>query len=321
LRLASEIEMKRIADTDLLVSPLCLGCNVFGWTIDEPQAFAVLDAYASAGGNFLDTADSYTAWVAGNRGGESEESIGRWMEKRGNRERLVIATKVGQAPGLEGLSASTIRRAAEASLRRLRTDRIDLYYAHVDDIHTPLEETLSAFDALVREGKVRYVAASNYSAVRLADALAVSKRDGLARYSAIQPHYNLVHRDEYEGELSELCVSQGVACVPYYGLANGFLTGKYRAGQPSSESPRATLAAAYLDETGIRLLTVLDAVATVHETTIAAVALAWLAMQPTVVAPIASARTPGQLAELLQMASCELSDGELRVLRDAATWS
>ena len=200
----------------------------------------MLDEYAAAGGNFLDTADTYTSWVSDSSvGGESEEIIGRWMERRGNRDEIVLATKVGKAPGLEGLSATTIRRAVEGSLARLKTDRIDLYYAHADDTDTPLEETLTAFDALVREGKVRYIAASNYGADRLAAALAVSDAEGLARYVAIQPHYNLVHRADYEGALSELCRREGIACVPYYALANGFLTGKYRTADVTGVEPTA----------------------------------------------------------------------------------
>ncbi len=311
--------MKKLANTDLQVSSMCLGGNVFGWTVDERGAFDVLDAFAAGGGNFLDTADQYTSWVAGNLGGESEEIIGRWMEHRGNRDQIVLATKVGKAPGLAGLSATTIRRAAEASLKRLRTDRIDLYYAHLDDTRTPLEETLSAFDALIREGKVRYLGASNYDASRLAAALATSDAQGLARYVAIQPHYNLVNRDEYEGELAELCLREQVSCLPYYALANGFLTGKYRTANVTGVSPRESLATAYLDRGGMAVLGALDEVAATHKTTVAAVALAWLAAQPTVAAPIASARTPQQLRELVPMASVRLSHGELGLLRAAAT--
>ena len=302
--------MKQIGGTDLTVFPLCLGGNVFGWTADERQSFEVLDAYAAAGGNFVDTADVYSAWVPGHAGGESETIIGRWMAARGSRSRMVIATKVGMAPGLKGLSPTTIRTAAEASLRRLAIDRIDLYYAHMDDSETPLEETMRAFDTLVKEGKVRYIAASNYTAPRLAAALAVSRRDGLARYVALQPHYNLVHRSEYEGERRDVCVREGLACIPYYGLAKGFLTGKYRPGA-QVKSPRAASASEYLDERGLRLLDALDAIAAAHHTTIAAVSLAWLAAQPTVAAPIASARTVEQLTDLLPVAGLALSNEEL----------
>jgi aryl-alcohol dehydrogenase-like predicted oxidoreductase len=309
--------MTRIGDTTLDVFPLCLGGNVFGWTADERQSFAVLDAYAAAGGNFIDTADAYSAWVAGHAGGESETILGRWMAERGNRDRMVIATKVGKLPGLAGLSAKTIRAAAEGSLRRLQTDRIDLYYAHADDAATPLEETLGAFDALVREGKVRHIAASNYSAARLAEALALSERAGLARFVALQPHYNLAHRGDYEGPLAELCARERLACFPYYALASGFLAGKYRPGA-SVESQRAAGAAKYLDDRGLRILAALDVIAAARATTVAAVALAWLLARPAVAAPIASARTPEQLAELLPLASLRLDADERRRLDDAS---
>jgi aryl-alcohol dehydrogenase-like predicted oxidoreductase len=302
--------MTHIRSTDLDVFPLCLGGNVFDWTADERQSFDVLDAYAAAGGNFIDTADVYSAWVPGHSGGESERIIGRWMAARGTRNRMVIATKVGMAPGLKGLSAKTVRAAADASLQRLATDRIDVYYAHADDPETPLPETLRAFDALVKEGKVRYIAASNYTAARLAEALAVSAGEGLVRYVALQPHYNLVHRSDYEGGLRDLCVREGLACFPYYGLAKGFLTGKYRPGT-KVEGPRASGASAYLDEYGLRLLAVLDDIAAAHDTTVAAVSLAWLIAQPTVAAPIASARSAQQLAELLPVAELSLSPGEV----------
>ena len=220
----------------------------------------MLDAYAAAGGNFVDTADMYSSWVPGNAGGESETILGRWMAARRNRDRIVVATKVGKLAGLDNLSAKTIRTAAENSLRRLGTDRIDLYYAHADDPATPLAETLGAFDALVREGKVLHVAASNYTEPRLSEALAVSKREGLARFVALQPHYNLVHRAEYESALAPLCTREGLACFPYYALASGFLAGKYRPGV-KVESARAGGAAKYLDDRGLRVLAALDAIA------------------------------------------------------------
>lgn len=309
--------MRKLGATELEVFPVCLGGNVFGWTASEAESFAVLDAYVAAGGNFVDTADVYSAWKPGNSGGESEEILGRWMASRGNRERVVVATKAGKLAGLTGLSAGTIRRAAEESLRRLRTDRIDLYYAHADDPATPLEETLGAFDALVREGKVREIAASNYAAPRLAEALAVSSRLGLARYVALQPHYNLVHRAEYEGELQALCVREGLAVFPYYALASGFLAGKYRPGAAVA-SVRSGAAAKHLDEPGLRVLATLDSVAAERGTTVAAIALAWLLGRPGVVAPIASARTPDQLAELLPAAALSLTPEESARL-DAAS--
>jgi aryl-alcohol dehydrogenase-like predicted oxidoreductase len=310
--------MPVIGGSDLDVFPLCLGGNVFGWTADEEQSFEVLDAYAAAGGNFVDTADSYPHWAAGSSGGESEEIIGNWMAARGNRDRVTVATKVGRMPGKKGLRADTIREAAEDSLRRLKTDRIDLYYAHGDDDpDIPLDETLGAFDELVQTGKVRYIAASNYGARRLAESLATSDRNGLPSYVALQPHYNLAQRDGYEGELEAVCAEHGLSCVPYFSLAMGFLTGKYRPGGPTVESARAKVAGALLDDRGAAILEALDEIAAAHETTDAAVALAWLLAQRTVVAPIASARTPEQLAELLPMVELELSASELERLDSA----
>jgi aryl-alcohol dehydrogenase-like predicted oxidoreductase len=300
--------------SDLDVFPLCLGGNVFGWTADEAASHAVLDAYAEAGGNFVDVADSYPQWAA--HAGLSEEILGRWLARRSDRDRFAIATKVGQTRGLSGLSAATVARACEGSLQRLGIERIDLYYAHEDDPATPLAETLRAFDALVRAGKVRHVAASNYTAPRLAEALATSRAHGLASYVALQPHYNLVHRDGFEGDLAALCLREGLACVPYYALASGFLTGKYRPGaQPDTARGGGD---AELDARGIAVLEALDRVAGAHGTSVASVALAWLAAQPAVVAPIASARTPEQLAELLPMADLVLDAAELAALDDAS---
>jgi aryl-alcohol dehydrogenase (NADP+) len=304
---------RRLLGTDVDVHPLCLGGNVFGWSADEAESFAVLDAYAAAGGNFVDTADAYSSWAPGNVGGESETIFGRWMKARGARDRMVVATKVGKFPGATGLSARTIASAAEASLRRLQTDRIDLYYAHVDDEKTPLAETLAAFDRLVKAGKVRFLGASNHSAARLAEALAVSRREGLARYVAAQDHHHLVHRSTYEGPLAELCVREGLSFLPYYALAQGFLSGKYRPGA-AIESVRSKGAGRYLDAHGERMLAALDGIALRRGTTVAAVALAWLLAQRNVVAPIASARTPAQLAELLPVATLELARAELATL-------
>jgi len=240
--------MNRIGQTDLEVFPLCLGGNVFGWTADEAASFAVLDAYAGAGGNFIDTADSYPQWADGCEGGESEAIIGRWLARRGRRDDLIIATKVGQSRHHPGLSPANIRSAAEASLRRLGAGHIDLYYAHEDDPVTPLADTVAAFDSLVREGKARYVAASNYSAPRLTHALASAQQQGLAGFVALQVHYNLVHRDEYEGDLAALCQREGLSCIAYSALADGFLTGKYRPGHALPVSERAEDAAAQLHD-------------------------------------------------------------------------
>ena len=307
--------MPRLGRTDLDIFPLCLGGNVFGWTSSEQESFEILDAYAAVGGNFIDTADSYSAWVTGHAGGESETIIGRWMAARGNRNRMIIATKVGRCPGRLGLGAKNIRAGAEASLKRLNVDRIDLYYAHADDLDTPIEETLREFDALVREGKVRHVAASNFTAARLSAALATSAREGLVRYVALQPHYNLVVRNEYEGALSEVCAREDVACMPYFALAMGFLSGKYRPGS-TVQSARAKGAGAYLDERGQRILAALDDIAAAHDTSVAAVSLAWLRDRPTVAAPIASARTVAQLSELLPMAALTLTADETRRLEE-----
>jgi aryl-alcohol dehydrogenase-like predicted oxidoreductase len=304
----------RLANTDLDVFPLCLGGNVFGWSIDEERSFAVLDAYVAGGGNFIDTADSY-----GRRGpggaGESERIIGRWIAARGNREQLVIATKVGMSPDLRGLSRATIRRGIDGSLQRLGIDAVDLYYAHQDDPDTPLAETLGAFAELIGEGKIRHAAASNYSAARLEEAVSVGQGAGMASYVALQPHYNLLERGEYEGELADVCERNGLACIPYFGLARGFLSGKYRRDGAGVESPRAAgVRESYFNDRGFAVLDALDQIAAAHNSSDAAVALAWLRVQPTVLAPIASATSPAQLTELLASTRLELSDQELALL-------
>jgi aryl-alcohol dehydrogenase-like predicted oxidoreductase len=310
--------LRKLGSSDLEVFPLSLGGNVFGWTADETASFAVLDAYAAAGGNFVDTADSYSAWIEGNRGGESETIIGRWLQARGNRDDVVIATKVSQHPEFPGLSADNIKAAADASLRRLGTDHIDLYYTHFDKPEVPVEEILGALDELVRAGKVRHIAASNITPERLQESLEFSDREGLARYVALQPHYNLVSRATYEGGLQDLAARFGLAAVPYYSLASGFLTGKYRPGT-TVESARSAGAAKHLDtERGRRVLTALDEVAQAHDAQVATVALAWLAAQPTVAAPIASARTTEQLPALLALADLELTSTEIAKLTSAS---
>ena len=303
--------MPRLPNTSLDIHPLCLGGDVFGWTADHEQSFAVLDRYAEAGGNFIDIADMYSYWVPGNSGGEAETIVGRWMAERGNRDEMVIATKVGKLEGLRGLAAGTVTRAAEDSLRRLQTDHIDLYYSHEDDPDTDLAETLGAFDRLVRDGKVRHIGASNCAPDRLREGLAVSDRDGLARYVAVEPEYSLMERD-YELAGREVCRDAGLGCVPYSALASGFLTGKYRPGEPVPPSPRGGMGAAYLDDSrGVPVLEAMDEIASEHDTTMPAVALAWVAAQDTVVAPISSARTVTQLEALLPMAEVELSEEEL----------
>lgn len=310
--------LRTLGSSDLAVFPLALGGNVFGWTADEAQSFAVLDAYTAAGGNFVDTADAYSAWAPGNEGGESETVIGRWIAARGNRSDIVVATKVGSHPQYKGLSGATIKAAAEASLQRLGTDCIDLYYTHFDDPSVPVEEIITALDQLVKEGKVRAIAASNLSADRLRASLEFSEREGLARYVALQPHYNLVSRDTYEGELQDTAAVAGLAAVPYFALASGFLTGKYRPGT-TVDSARAEGAGKHLKtERGVRVLAALDKVARARGAEVATVALAWLAAQPTVVAPIASARTVEQLPALTAVAELELTAEEVAELTAAS---
>ncbi|MEJ8280277.1 aldo/keto reductase [Pseudonocardia spirodelae] len=296
------------------MADLVLGANVFGWTADRDTSFAILDAFVAAGGRKIDTADSYMWRAPGNSGGESETILGEWMAARGNRDELHLATKVGALPGREGLSGENIAAAARDSLRRLGTDRIDLYHAHRDDEATAQEETLDAFDALVREGLVREIGASNFTAARIRSALEISERDGLTAFTAIQPHYNLMERDDYEAALAPLAEAQGLAVYPYYGLAKGFLTGKYRPDSPAPEGPRAQGAAAYLDSRGRAVLAGLDEISAGYGVPVPAVALTWLAAQPTVTAPLASARTVQQLEQLLPMLTLELTDDELRLL-------
>jgi aryl-alcohol dehydrogenase-like predicted oxidoreductase len=307
--------MPQIPGTDLTVSDLCLGANVFGWTADEPTSFALLDrfydAVPSTQGPFVDTAESYGD-------GTSERILGGWMAERGVRDRMVVATKASKMQKEHPLAAAEIKAAAERSLRNLQTDRIDLYYAHYDDESTPLEETLQAFDELVQEGKIRYAAASNYSAQRLTEALQTSEKLGVTRYVALQPHYNLMERPVYEDELRDVVAEHGLGSFPYFALARGFLTGKYRAGE-RVDSPRAEGASKYIGERGDRVLAALREVAEAQGVTGAAVALRWLADQPTVTAPIASGRDVDQLADLLPMQDLVLTDEQRQLLTDASS--
>jgi aryl-alcohol dehydrogenase-like predicted oxidoreductase len=298
---------------DLDVYGLCLGGNVFGWTADRDASFAVLDAYVEAGGNFIDTADTY---MRPNMG-ISETIIGEWLAARGNRDSLIIATKVGSDGGL---SAANIATHVDESLARLGVEHIDLYYAHKDDGSVPVEETVQAFDALVRAGKVRYVAASNLSGERLIESLELAAREGLAPYVWLQPHYNLVERSGYEQEFAPIVASHDLAVAPYYALASGFLTGKYRSegNGSSSESPRAEKASSYLDARGKAVLAALDDVAAAHEVPVAAIALAWLAAKPQVAAPIASARSVEQLSALLPAVGLQLTADEIALLDKAS---
>ena len=313
---------RKFGTTDLNVSDLCLGTMQFGWTTDERSSVAVMDAFVEAGGNFLDTADVYSRWSPGNPGGVAEEIIGRWMKARDNRERLVVATKVRgemwEGSDGEGLGRAHVEPAVEDSLRRLQVETIDLYQCHWPDEKTPIEETLAVFDELIDAGKVRYVGVSNYSAAQLREALRAADSKQLPRFVSLQPHYNLVHRAEFEDALAALCEREGVAVIPYSPLAAGFLTGKYRRGQPLPESARAERTKRHMTEQGFSVIAALDDAAKAHDTSVAAVALAWLLAKPAVTAPIIGANTPEQLADLLPAPELRLTAGELDRL-DAAS--
>jgi aryl-alcohol dehydrogenase-like predicted oxidoreductase len=315
-----KMEKRRLGRSDLMVSPLCLGGNVFGWTADEATSFKVLDAYADAGLNFIDTADVYSTWVPGHKGGESEVIIGKWMKARGNRDKLVIATKVGSeiGPNQKGLSKSYIGSAVEASLQRLQTDYIDLYQSHRDDLDTPQQETLGAYEELIRDGKVRAIGASNFTAARLKEALDISAELGLPRYESLQPKYNLSDRAEYEAELEPLCRREEIGVIPYYGLASGFLTGKYRSDADFGKSVRGGRMAAYLDDRGRRILAALDAVAARKNATPAQIALAWLMARPGITAPIASATSVEQIRDLVQATKVLLDNDDIAQLDRAS---
>jgi aryl-alcohol dehydrogenase-like predicted oxidoreductase len=317
VRRRSVDDMTSIGGIPLDIFPIALGGNTFGWTSDAAESNAVLDAFVEAGGNFIDTADGYSAWVPGNSGGESETIIGAWLAKR-SRDSIVIGTKVSQHPDFKGLSAANVAAAADASLGRLGTDHIDVYYAHFDDASVPLEETAAAFDALVTAGKVREIALSNYTGARIEEWFRIATANGFALPSALQPHYNLVHREPYEAEIAPVVAEHSLAVVPYYGLASGFLTGKYRTKADLTGSPRAGGSEQYLTEEGLGLIDRLDAIAQDHGTAIASVALAWLRSRPGVVAPIASARTLEQLPDLIASATLELTAEEVVSLDGAS---
>ena len=316
---------RKIERTDLRVSALCLGGNVFGWTCDEPASFAVLDTFVAREGNFIDTADVYSTWVPGHVGGESEIILGRWMQARKNREHIIVATKVGSRmagdPQKEGLSRKYIMQEVEESLRRLQTDYIDLYQAHYDYVEVPLEETLSTFNDLVKQGKVRAIGASNYNAQRLAEALRISDEHGYARYVTLQPHYNLAYRKEYELELEPLCLRERIGVIPYSSLASGFLTGKYRPGQNLPATPRAeSVQRRYMNERGLSVLAKAEQIAQKYHVTIVQVALAWLIARPSITAPIASATSVEQTRELLGAVDVKLNAEDLAELDKASAW-
>ncbi len=310
---------RKLGNTGFEIAPLALGGNVFGWTADEPTSFKLLDAFVDKGFNLIDTADIYSHWVPGHKGGESETIIGKWLKKSGKRNNVVIATKVGMAMSEDkkGLSAPYIRQAVEDSLRRLQTDYIDLYQAHKDDPDTPLAETLGAFDELIRQGKVRAIGASNYSGERLAEALAVSRQKQLASYQTLQPEYNLYDRFAYETDLEQLCQKQGLGVICYFSLASGFLTGKYRSEADLSKSARGQMVRKYLNARGLRILGALDHVAKQYGSTPTQVALAWLIARPSVTAPIASATSLKQLDELVKAPELELNQSAIESLNKA----
>lgn len=313
--------MTRIGTSSLDVLPLSLGGNVFGWTADRDESFAILDAFVAGGGDFIDTADAYSAWVDGNAGGESETLIGEWLQSR-RPEGVVVATKVSQHPEFKGLSATNIRAAAEASLKRLGVDTIDLYYAHFDDETVALEETVAAFDQLVTDGLVRYTAVSNYSADRVRAWIDIAQKSGAALPVAIQPHYNLVHRNEVEETIVPVAEEFSLSLVPYYALASGFLTGKYRSTDAAGQgSPRAQGAAKYATTQGLEIVDALESIGSGHGVSIAATALAWLRSQPTVAAPIASASRVDQVTDLLDGARTDLTADEIATLTRVSAWS
>jgi aryl-alcohol dehydrogenase-like predicted oxidoreductase len=306
--------MNTLGSSGIEVFPLNLGGNVFGWTSDEATSHRVLDAFVEGGGNFLDTADGYSAWVPGNSGGESETIIGKWLSSRKNRADVVVATKVSQHPQFRGLAAANVAAAADASLARLGTDYIDLYYAHYDDAETPLEETAGAFDALVKAGKVRAVGVSNYTAERIREWFEVARRNNFVLPVAVQPHYNLVERQAYEQNIAPVAAEENLAVLPYYALASGFLTGKYRTTDDLASGPRGGGAKKYLTEDGLAVVKVLVDVADAHGVEPASVALAWLRTRKQVAAPIASARTVEQVPALIASATLELTADEIAAL-------
>ena len=306
----------QIGKTDLQITPFNLGGNVFGWTLDEQKSFEILDAFVEAGHNFIDTADMYSYWIDGGAGGESETIIGKWMKARGNRDQMIIATKVGGPTGVNepDIGRKHIMETVDKSLERLQTDYIDLYYLHYDDEKTPVEETLRAFDELVKAGKVRHIAASNISPERLKESLEFSDKNNLSKYQALQPLYNLVERKGYETNYAPIVAEHQLTVFPYSALASGFLSGKYRSEADFNKSPRGQGAANYLNENGLNVLNALDQIAEKHQTAPAAVSLAWLSAQPNIGGPIASATSKGQLTEILSSTTLQLDDADLALL-------
>lgn len=321
----NNLNRRRIGKTELEVAPLSFGCNVIGWTADRAMSFRLLDAFVDAGFNLIDTADVYPIWHPGNVGGESESIIGEWIKSSGKREKIVIATKVGMKMrpelGCESLSRDYIIKSVEGSLKRLKVDCIDLYQAHNDDPDTPLEESLEAFNDLVKQGKVRYIGASNYKRERLAEALAVSEQNNLVRYESLQPEYNLYSREDYESHLEKLCEEANLGVIPYYSLASGFLTGKYRSKEDLSQSPRGRRIERYLNDRGFKIVEALHKVAEDYSSNPTRVALAWLMARPSITAPIASASRMEQMPDLIGSASLELSSESIEYLDQASQFA
>lgn len=316
------MKKRRLGKSDIHVAPLTFGGNVFGWTLDEKKSFEVLDAFHGAGFNFIDTADVYSRWAPGNQGGESETIIGKWMKDRGNRHQLILATKVGgdMGQGRRDLSAKYIRQAVENSLKRLQTDYLDLYQSHFDDPDTPVEETLAAFTQLVKEGKVRLIGASNFSAKRLTESLECSRKYGYAAYQTLQPLYNLYDREPFEKELEPLCIKNSLGVINYYALASGFLTGKYRSEADLAKSARGAGNKKYLNERGFTILAALDEVAREYNTSPASISLAWLLARPSVTSPIASATSLDQLKSLIGSTELTLDGPTILMLNEASEW-
>ena len=313
------MKMRQLGGSGLEVAPLAFGGNVFGWTVDEPTSFRLLDEFVAAGFNFIDTADVYSRWAPGNHGGESESILGKWLKQSGKRDTVIVATKVGMemGPDEKGLSRARILRAVEGSLKRLQSDHIDLYQSHMDDEATPLEETLGAYGELIGQGKVRAVGASNYSAARLLEALKVSERMGLPAYQSLQPHYNLCERALFEPDLQKACLDAGLGVVPYYSLASGFLTGKYRSDADLAKSARGKGVGKYLNAKGFGILKALDEVAARYDANPTRIAIAWLAARPGVTAPIASATSVEQLRDLIEGARLVIDEAAVKVLDGA----
>lgn len=316
------IEKRELGRSAIHTRPLAFGGNVFGWTVDEQRSFELLDAFVNAGFDLIDTADSYSTWVPGNKGGESETIIGNWMKARGNRNNVIVATKVGSdmGQGKKDLSKKWIMTAAEDSLRRLQTDHIDLYQSHWDDLDTPVDETLEAYSRLVEQGKVRVIGASNLSAERLVESLKSSESNGWPVYQTLQPQYNLYDREPFESEYEQICIDNSLGVINYYSLASGFLSGKYRSKADLQKSPRGGGVEKYLDERGLRILSALDEVANKYETTPASISIAWLQARPSVTAPIASATSVEQLASLVKATELDLDEMSIVKLNEASEW-